>query len=208
MVGPAWSPSHSTGFLWPDLMFLSSLQSLRCDNRDIPELAPCFAAGLSFNSSRVCGMLDSRAERPGRSRQSERKWRTAVNTSTWGPTAGTITPRWAQTYRENMCHSTCTSRETCAACSWIKSAACGNWLNMCTADRIRSMTDLRECHERDKQRRVMSYKAACFHERLAAGLASSHEAQVCSGTTRVKLLRRKTKGTERQVKHHDSIRLY
>ena len=29
-----------------------------CDNRDIPELVPCLAAGLSLNSSGVCGMLD------------------------------------------------------------------------------------------------------------------------------------------------------
>lgn len=57
-VSPVWSQSHNSGFLRPDLMFLSPLQSLCCDNRDIPELAPCFATGLSFNSSRVCGMSD------------------------------------------------------------------------------------------------------------------------------------------------------
>lgn len=33
-----------------------------CDNRDIPELVPCLATGLSLNSSGVCGMLDWGAE--------------------------------------------------------------------------------------------------------------------------------------------------
>lgn len=44
-----------------------------CDNRDIPEFAPCLAAGLSLNSSGVCGMLDCRAEQPGGWRRTERK---------------------------------------------------------------------------------------------------------------------------------------
>lgn len=51
-----------------------------CDNRDIPELLPCLAAGLSLNSSGVCGMLDWRAEQPGGWRRTdERKWTTLIN---------------------------------------------------------------------------------------------------------------------------------
>ncbi len=51
-----------------------------CDNRDIPELAPCLAAGLSLNSSGVCGMLDWRGEQPGGWRRTdERKWTTLIN---------------------------------------------------------------------------------------------------------------------------------
>lgn len=51
-----------------------------CDNRDIPQLVPCLATGLSLNSSKVCGMLDWRAERWGRQSQTdEGKWTTLIN---------------------------------------------------------------------------------------------------------------------------------
>lgn len=51
-----------------------------CDNRDIPELVPCLAAGLSLNSSGVCGMLDWRVEQRGSQRRTdERKWTTLIN---------------------------------------------------------------------------------------------------------------------------------
>lgn len=44
-----------------------------CDNRDIPELTPCLAVGLSLNSAGVCGMLDRWVEW---SRGMKRKWKT------------------------------------------------------------------------------------------------------------------------------------
>lgn len=43
------------------------------DNRDIPELGLCLTAGLSLNSSGVCGMLDWRAEQPGGQRRTDER---------------------------------------------------------------------------------------------------------------------------------------
>lgn len=51
-----------------------------CDNRDIPELAPCLATGLSLNSSGVWGMLEWRVEQRGRRKQTDKgKWATLIN---------------------------------------------------------------------------------------------------------------------------------
>lgn len=55
---------------------------LSCDNRDIPEPAPCLTAGLSLNSSGVWGMWEWRREQPGGYRGThKRKWKTLINSS-------------------------------------------------------------------------------------------------------------------------------
>lgn len=53
----------------------------------------------------------------------------------------------------------------------------------------------------------MSCAAVCAHERLAIVAATETKVQICSGTTRQSCSDEKTKGAERPVKYHDSIRL-
>lgn len=132
---------------WPPVPFLPP----PCDNRDIPELVPCLAAGLSLNSSGVCGMLDFRAEQPGDWRQTdERKWTTLI---IWGllwllvleapgcpqqdGPAHMYANRRAHTHisRENICHTMCKSAASQSICScvvgltkWIKGM---DYMNLC-----------------------------------------------------------------------------
>lgn len=71
--------------------FLSSLPALQQASPLIPaECVECWTTELS-----------------GRAASGKR----GGNESTWVPT-GTITCRWAQTYRENICHLRCRRRET------------------------------------------------------------------------------------------------
>lgn len=53
----------------------------------------------------------------------------------------------------------------------------------------------------------MSCTAVCAHERLAIVAATETKVQIRSGTTRQSCSDEKTKGAERPVKCHDSIRL-
>lgn len=87
-----------------------------CDNRDIPELLPCLAAGLSLNSSGVCGMLDWRAEAARRPEANRREEMNNINKlrsvmapgawSTWMPTAGwTSTNACTQAHTLGLIHT-------------------------------------------------------------------------------------------------------
>lgn len=114
------------------------------------------------------------------------------NPSTWVPT-GTITCRWAQTYRENICHLTCRLRETLPVCSRAR-AACGDGSDPCTSDEWTRLgeDDLHSCLCSRASRHC------CSHGDQSSNLFWDDETE---------LLRWKTKGAERQVKYHDSIRL-
>lgn len=170
--------------------FLSSFPALRLASPLIPaECVECWTTELSSQAAR--------GNRRGNEEQQ----------STRAPECPQQGPSHVDEHKPTRAHL----QKRCprAARSGIKRAACGNWSNLCTSDRNRSTTDLRE-RQRERKTTPCENELESSVGSRASRRCFSHiaQAQVCSGTTTVKLLRRKTKGTERQVKYHDSVRLY